>query len=94
MWGEQVLDAGIAQRREPVVRTADYSIPVMLMHGKSDMVVEFSQSQNFAKAWGSRAGLTFVEMEGQDHYLRSTKARNTILSESLRFLDANHPDRR
>jgi dipeptidyl aminopeptidase/acylaminoacyl peptidase len=78
----------------PVARTAEYSIPVMLMHGKSDMVVEFSQSQNFAKAWGARGGLTFVEMEGQDHHVRSTKARHTILSESLRFLDANHPGRR
>jgi len=55
---------------------------------------EFSQSQNFAKAWGTRAGLTLVELEGQDHYLRSTKARNTILSESLRFLDVNYPGRR
>lgn len=78
----------------PVARTTEYSIPVMLIHGKSDMVVEFSQSQNFARAWGTRAGLTFVELEGQDHHLRSTKARNTILTESLRFLDENHPGRR
>ena len=67
---------------------------IIAIHGKSDRVVEFSQSQNFARAWGTRAGLTFVELEGQDHHLRCTKARNTILTESLRFLDANHPGRR
>lgn len=78
----------------PVVRTGEYTMPVMLIHGKSDWVVEISQSENFAKAWGKRAGLTFVELEGQDHYLRSNKARTSILSETLPFLDANHPDRR
>lgn len=78
----------------PAARTSEYSVPVMIFHGKSDSVVQVSQSRNFAKAWGTRSGLTFIEMNGQDHYLRSTTARKEILSESLNFLEANHPGRR
>lgn len=75
----------------PVQRTNEYTVPVLLIHGRSDWVVEPSQSQNFVKAWGTRKGLTFVDMEGQDHYLRSAKARTDTLTHSLRFLEANHP---
>ena len=78
----------------PAARTADYRGPVMLIHGKSDAVVEVSQSEAFVRAWGNRAGLTFVPLDGQDHHLRSTKGRHDVLSESLRFLDENHPGRR
>lgn len=78
----------------PVLRTNEFTVPVLLIHGKSDWVVEPSQSQNFAKAWGTRKGLTFIELDGQDHHLRSTKARTETLTESLRFLEANHPGNR
>lgn len=78
----------------PAARTSEYSVPVMILHGKSDSVVQVSQSKNFARAWGTRPGLTFIEMNGEDHYLRSTKARKDILSESLNFLETNHPGRR
>lgn len=78
----------------PVLRANEFAVPVLLIHGKNDAVVEPSQSRNFAKAWGTRQGLTFIEMEGQDHYLRSAKARTDTLTESLRFLEENHPGNR
>lgn len=77
----------------PELRAGEYAVPVMLIHGKADYTVEFQQSQRFRNRWGSRPGLTFVEMEGEDHYLTSTTARYTVLSESLRHLDAHHPAR-
>jgi pimeloyl-ACP methyl ester carboxylesterase len=92
--GDKFSAPEVRKSISPVWRTSEYSMPVLLIHGKADWVVEISQSRNFAKAWGKRAGLTFIELEGQDHYLRSSKARQEILTQSLSFLETNHPGRR
>lgn len=75
----------------PASRTNEYKTPVLIMHGKNDWVVAIAQSEAFARAWGTRAGLKFVQLDGQDHHLRSTPGRQEVLAESLRFLEANHP---
>lgn len=89
--GDRFSDEAMRKDITPAARTNDYKTPVLIIHGKSDKVVEISQSEGFARAWGTRAGLTFVPLDGQDHYLRSTPGRQTVLSESLGFLEANHP---
>ncbi|MEO1787245.1 MAG: alpha/beta fold hydrolase [Pseudomonadota bacterium] len=77
----------------PMDRTSAFSMPVLLMHGKNDAVVLPRQSSRFASAWGRRPGLRFVEMDGQDHFLSSTKARYAVLRESLALLQSSHPAR-
>lgn len=92
--GDRFSSAEARKDISPAARTSDYKTPVMILHGKSDSVVAFSQSEAFVRNWGNRAGLTFVALEGEDHYLRSSRVRYDVLSESLRFLKANHPGNR
>ncbi|MEM7767384.1 MAG: hypothetical protein AAF253_07840 [Pseudomonadota bacterium] len=77
----------------PDRRAGEYQVPVLLIHGKDDYVVELQQSKRFRSGWGDRPGLTYVEMDGQDHYLTSTRARFTVLDESLKLMAAHHPAR-
>lgn len=77
----------------PAQRVGDFSAPVLLMHGKDDLVVTIAQARRFKDEWGSRPGLTYIELEGQDHFLRTTQARYEVLRASLAHLAANHPAR-
>ncbi len=77
----------------PMARTSEYDIPILLLHGEDDTRVLFDQSEAFRAQWGSKPGLRFVELDGEDHFLSSTNARRTVLSESLAFLEAHHPAR-
>ncbi|MEM9739977.1 MAG: alpha/beta fold hydrolase [Pseudomonadota bacterium] len=77
----------------PADRVGGFKAPVLLIHGKEDLVVTPSQSRMLERAWGNRPGLRYVKMEGQDHYLTSTQARTTVLKESLAHLSAYHPSR-
>jgi len=77
----------------PMERATEYDMPVLLIHGKDDLVVKLSQSRAFERNWGNGTGLTFVEMDGQDHYLTSTIARETVLRESLSLMARSHPAR-
>ena len=77
----------------PSDRAGEYRVPVLLIHGKEDLVVRIDQSERFRYAWGSRPGLRFVELDGQDHYLRTSQARQTVLAESLALLAEHHPAR-
>jgi dipeptidyl aminopeptidase/acylaminoacyl peptidase len=53
--------------------------------------VPFEQSQNFERSARGVADVTLVELEGEDHYLRSTRARYDVLSNSLEFLNEHLP---
>jgi len=79
------------KRLSPARRAREYNMPVLLIHGKSDLVVTQSQSKQFEREWGARPGLTVHYMAGQDHFLRTTEARHTLLEHSLDFLQTHHP---
>ena len=81
------------RKTTPAERTDEYDMPVLLIHGREDTTVPVNQSRGFKKSWGSRPGLRYVEIEGEDHYLGSSKVREKVLSESIAFLAANHPAR-
>lgn len=95
-WARYVGSDAFADRDEkrditPLQRTGDFRAKVLMMHGKDDLIVRISQSRRFADEWGDRPGLTYVEMDGQDHYLQTTQARFEVLSQSLQHLSAHHP---
>lgn len=89
--GNKFSSAAMRASITPISRIDEYKVPIMLIHGKSDWVVQISQSHNFVRAWGAKPGLTFIELDGQDHHLRSEKARKEVLSKSLQFLNSHHP---
>lgn len=77
----------------PRKRTEEITAPVLLIHGKEDTRVRFTQAEIMAEKMNRKPGFKLVEMPGEDHFLQSTKARHLVLSETLGFVAANHPAR-
>lgn len=65
-------------------------IPILLVHGTSDTVVPFEQSQNFARSMaGSSGGVQLLELEGEDHWLSKGESRLQLLQTMEKFLADN-----
>lgn len=66
--------------------------PILLIHGRDDTVVPIVQSRLMESAL-RRAGkpVEFVELSGEDHYLSREATRQRMLTETVRFLEANNP---
>lgn len=75
------------------VRFADKAdAPVLLIHGKDDTVVHFSQSTAMADAL-RRAGkpVEFVTLKAEDHWLSKSETRLQMLQASVDFVMRNDP---
>ena len=75
------------------VRFADkVDVPVLLIHGKDDTVVHFSQSTAMAEAL-QRAGkpVEFVTLKAEDHWLSKSETRLQMLQASVDFVTRNNP---
>lgn len=75
----------------PRDRVDEIEAAVLLLHGKEDTTVDVSQSRSMANIMEGRSDFRFVEMDGEDHYLGSAAARQTVLRESLHFLETYFP---
>ena len=62
--------------------------PILLIHGKDDIVVPVGQSRQMRSALRS-AGKPheYVELDGEDHWLSTTAARTEMLRASIEFID-------
>lgn len=67
-------------------------IPVMLIHGKDDVVVEFEQSTIMADAL-RKAGkpVELVTLDGEDHWLSRSETRLKMLQATVDFLEKHNP---
>ncbi|WP_300377145.1 prolyl oligopeptidase family serine peptidase [Henriciella sp.] len=77
----------------PLQRAGEYDIPIMLIYGEEDLVVPADQSLQMARALDGRVVLETASLGAEDHNLRTSDARNTVLTRTLAFLDENHPAR-
>ena len=76
----------------PLDHAADAGIPILLIHGRDDTVVPFSQSDDMADALkNAKKQVTFVELSGEDHWLSRAETRLKMLTETVNFLEANNP---
>lgn len=75
----------------PKDRVSEISAQILSLHGKEDTTVEYDQAVSFDRAMEGRSNFRLVTMDGEDHYLRSSKARETVLRESLNFLAEHLP---
>ncbi len=68
------------------------TIPILLIHGKDDTVVDFSQSQLMYDAL-KRAGkdVQFVTLPHEDHWLLTGATRLQMLQATMDFLEKNNP---
>ena len=75
----------------PRERAGEIKAAVLLIHGREDTTVEYAQSRALADLIDNRPNFKFVSMKGEDHYLGSRDARQTVLKESLDWLATYMP---
>lgn len=85
--GDRSLDA-----RSPARLADKADAPILLIHGRDDTVVPIEQSRLMAAAL-RRAGkpVEMIELSGEDHWLSRAETRTRMLTETVRFLEANNP---
>ncbi|WP_269515110.1 alpha/beta hydrolase family protein [Brevundimonas subvibrioides] len=84
---DQSLDA-----RSPVLLAAQADASILLIHGRDDTVVPFSQSTAMAAALrGAGKPVELVELDGEDHWLSRADTRQRMLSATVAFIEANNP---
>ena len=76
----------------PAMLAGKVTVPVLLIHGKDDTVVEYSQSELMAAAL-RRAGkpVEFVTLKGEDHWLSRSETRQQMLAATVAFLEKHNP---
>lgn len=68
--------------------------PVLIIHGRDDTRVPYDQGLRMQDALEDAGkDVTFVTLEGEDHFLSSAATRKQTLIESVRFvMEHNPPD--
>ena len=86
--GQDRISGDLLRSISPVNYAAQASIPVLLLHGEDDSVVPFRQSRDMHRAL-QRAGVpvTFIPLEGGDHWLLEYETRLEAYSAIGAFLD-------
>lgn len=76
----------------PVKWAAKVNVPVLLIHGADDTIVQFSQSKEMATAL-TRAGrpTEVVKLADEDHWLSRSATRTAMLGAVGNFLNINLP---
>jgi dipeptidyl aminopeptidase/acylaminoacyl peptidase len=76
----------------PLNHAADFTIPVLLMHGDRDVVVPVTESRRMAdRLRDAGKPHRYVEQRGGDHRFSRTEHRLQFLRELESFLDQNNP---
>jgi len=91
MGAERLGDRSLDERSP--ARLADRAdAPILLLHGKDDTVVPIEQSRLMASALRrANKPFEFIELAGEDHWLSRGDSRQRMLTETVRFLQANNP---
>jgi dipeptidyl aminopeptidase/acylaminoacyl peptidase len=76
----------------PIRFAAAADAPILLIHGKDDVVVHYDQSADMAKAL-RKAGkpVEFVTLPGEDHWLSTSATRLGMLKAALDFVEKHNP---
>lgn len=76
----------------PIDHVDAVTAPVLLIHGRDDTVVPYSQSEEMAKAL-ERAGksVQLVSLPHEDHWLSRGETREQMLDAVVSFLERNDP---
>lgn len=90
--GIKDLDDPKLDALSPIKHVDQVSIPILLIHGRDDTVVPYSESDDMADAL-KHAGkqVEFVRLDGEDHWLSRSETRLEMLEATVKFLEANNP---
>lgn len=86
--GDRYMSGDAAAAISPVRLTGQLTVPALVIHGAEDLIVPVHQSRNLASQMGGSANFTYIELEGENHHLRSSASRLRILRESLALMEA------
>lgn len=76
----------------PALHAQDVEAPVLLIHGKDDTVVPFSESQKMASALKAAGKpYEFVTLNAEDHWLSNGATRKQMLAAAMAFIEKNNP---
>ncbi len=89
--GGDVFNETRMRALSPTTRAGEYKVPVQLIASKEDSTVPFSQSEGFIRSAKAGGKATLVTLEGEDHFMRTTRARYDVLNASLAFLQTHLP---
>ena len=91
-WWRKSMGGDLDQLRKvsPQRQASKVKIPVLLLHGRDDSVVDVEQSRAMnRKLQAAKAPVKFVELGGDDHWLSSASTRTQMLQEIETFLAAS-----
>ena len=85
--GDRISSGMTLADRSPVNHAEAVQAPLLLIHGKDDSVVSADQSRLMVRALKA-AGKphSYIELEGEDHWLSSAETRIRMLKETEAFL--------
>lgn len=91
MGAERLGDRSLDERSPArLARQAD--APILLIHGRDDSVVPIQQSRLMERALRDAGKpVEMIELAGEDHWLSRGETRQRMLTETVRFLQANNP---
>ncbi len=76
----------------PLAHAAAVTVPILLIHGRDDTVVPIDQSEDMEDALkDAKRPVTFVKLDGEDHWLSRSDTRLQMLQATVTFLEANNP---
>jgi dipeptidyl aminopeptidase/acylaminoacyl peptidase len=76
----------------PIKHVDKVTIPILLIHGRDDTVVPFSQSDDMADALtDAKKQVEFVKLDGEDHWLSRSATRLQMIEATVKFLETNNP---
>ncbi len=92
LYWQRYFGSGDLDEISPIAHVKEVTIPILLVHGKSDTVVEYEHSVRMEKALRD-AGKTveFISYDGQDHWETLESARIDMIRRVVIFLSKYNP---
>jgi dipeptidyl aminopeptidase/acylaminoacyl peptidase len=76
----------------PVRFVGDASAPILLVHGKDDVVVPYDQSNDMAVALRAAGKpVEFLTLPGEDHWMSRSETRLAMLEAAVAFVEKHNP---
>lgn len=91
-WNRSILnsdfDKNTLKEVSPYFSAEKIKVPVLLIHGEDDKVVEFNQSKLMQKAIKKHNGqVKLIKLKNDDHYLQDSATRVQALIEMVQFVE-------
>jgi len=82
----------VVSQISPIDHVGAVTVPVLLIHGKDDAVVNYSQSDNmYAALKRAKKTVEFIDLPREDHWLSRSETRLQMLQATAAFLRKYNP---